>query len=672
MALAHYDPHAIVERRNPHDPPARVWSAEERANFRESGFYKKLQEHALVVHDFQEARDAARHRSDPEFSPRDGDFDAAPIKPFDANQNYYAVLGLADMASASDVRRAWKKAVLVWHPDKIKQTGTDLTPKRARETFERISLAFEVLADGPTRRQYDRSRDESRASSEVFTWAAKKKKKKAWVPPPVHSAVMPGEAKKPKKERGEDTRVNVVVDLNDLDGGCTRKFNLRRRYPNKDKKMTSSQKEYAIRVRPGEMASKTWVFGGEGNSSLSTLAGDVRFALSVKPHSTLIRRGCHCTYDAVLTAFAGATFATLIETVAGRGVAVVGVAPDFGGATGALEIRIPDEGLPVLGMTRGERGYLAIKVRVKPPPFHGKVAKNKAAAEREWRKQEKRVERVVALKPARYARTAFGVGMKRVVISTAHAAESEGVAIAAAGISFYGEHLAAPGGPKSTRYRRFAYYFFHLCPTAFFGRRWCVLCPSLRPDAEAFAGFTDATVGRDEEDWERDARRRREARDAADDAREAATTYYRPVLAVSDDESDGDEAKDGVSGRMKRLARERKAKRREEARAAAEAEASNATSFGGGGDGATKESDDEDAPPPPPPRALPRDAVINNVSGCVVRERAALDSPRVGELAYEARVTDTGERDYSKGRQRARIRAVGLEGWISARLMRGV
>ena len=156
MALAHYDPSAIVERRNPHDPPPKVWTEEERANFRKSGFYKKLQEHAVVVHDYQKARDEARRRSDPEFAPRDEDFDAMPVKEFDADRNYYKMLGVDDMASASDIRKAWKKAVLIWHPDKIKQTGTDLTPKKARETFERISLAFEVLSDGPTRRQRGR------------------------------------------------------------------------------------------------------------------------------------------------------------------------------------------------------------------------------------------------------------------------------------------------------------------------------------------------------------------------------------------------------------------------------------------------------------------------------------------------------------------------------------
>jgi DnaJ-class molecular chaperone len=323
MALAHYDPNAIVKRRDPHEPPPRVWSEEERANFRKSGFYKKLQEHALVVHDYQTQRDDARTRSDPEFAPRDDDFDADPVKPFDASVNYYKILGVDDLATAADIRRAWKKLVLVYHPDKIKQSGTDMSEKKARETFERISLSFEVLTDRPTRRQYDRARDGDRANGEVFDWAKKKRKKKDWVPPPVFgSAAEP--SKKPKKVPGKPRDTTVVVDFNALDAGCVRKFAVKRRYLNKEKKMTSSTKEYAIPVRPGEMSAKRWVFEGEGDSDAATLAGPVRFFLAIKPHATLIRKGCHCTSDAVVDVVAGRRFFALVETVSGRAVALCG------------------------------------------------------------------------------------------------------------------------------------------------------------------------------------------------------------------------------------------------------------------------------------------------------------------------------------------------------------
>ena len=112
MALAHYDPHAIVERKDKWEAPRKVWTQEEVDNFRKSGFYKKMEEHALVVSDACRARDDARRRSDPEFAPRDEDFDATPVKPFDAAKNYYKILGIADLAPVADVRKAYKKLML--------------------------------------------------------------------------------------------------------------------------------------------------------------------------------------------------------------------------------------------------------------------------------------------------------------------------------------------------------------------------------------------------------------------------------------------------------------------------------------------------------------------------------------------------------------------------------
>ncbi|KAH8074895.1 hypothetical protein JL720_10643 [Aureococcus anophagefferens] len=611
MALAHYDPNAIVKRRDPHEPPPRVWSEEERANFRKSGFYKKLQEHALVVHDYQKQRDDARTRSDPEFAPRDDDFDADPVKPFDASVNYYKILGVDDLATAADIRKAWKKLVLVYHPDKIKQSGTDMSEKKARETFERISHSYEVLTDRPTRRQYDRAaRDGDRANGEVFDWAKKRrKKKKDWVPPPVFgSAAEP--SKKPKKVPGKPRDATVVVDFNALDAGCVRKFAVKRRYLSKEKKMTSSTKEYAIPVRPGEMSAKTWVFEGEGDSDATTLAGPVRFFLAIKPHATLIRKGCHCTSDAVVDVVAGRRFFALVETLSGRrAVALCGTAPDFGGRTGLVEVRVPSEGLPVLGMKRGERGWLAIKLKVTPGPVHDRVRRNRAAMEKAWETQAERVHRQIDLKQGDLLRDDFGVGMAKISVSTAHAPRSEAVDIAAASLAFFGEHLAQPGGPRSDRWRRFAYYFFWLAPSFFFGRCWLRVTPRWRPTPTPGAAGRRARAAATRGLGAGPAAPRGTPR-ARGGGAERSTRYYKPVISVSDDEDEGDDG-DAISQRIKRRHREAKAERR---RAAAEAARARPRPTATAAAATRRASDDDDdRPSAREPLDLPsRDAIINN------------------------------------------------------------
>lgn len=66
-------------------------------------------------------------------------------------QDYYQVLGVARDASPDDIRKAYRKLALEWHPDRHKE-GDRAT---AEEKFKRISEAHEVLSDPDKRKRYD-------------------------------------------------------------------------------------------------------------------------------------------------------------------------------------------------------------------------------------------------------------------------------------------------------------------------------------------------------------------------------------------------------------------------------------------------------------------------------------------------------------------------------------
>jgi molecular chaperone DnaJ len=65
--------------------------------------------------------------------------------------DYYARLGVARTASIAELRRAYRVLALRWHPDRA---GPDAT-----ELFQRISEAYQVLADAERRARYDRRLD---------------------------------------------------------------------------------------------------------------------------------------------------------------------------------------------------------------------------------------------------------------------------------------------------------------------------------------------------------------------------------------------------------------------------------------------------------------------------------------------------------------------------------
>jgi molecular chaperone DnaJ len=67
-----------------------------------------------------------------------------------AKRDYYEVLGVANSASASDIKAAYRKLALKYHPDR------NPDDKAAEEKFKEASEAYEVLSDTDKRARYDR------------------------------------------------------------------------------------------------------------------------------------------------------------------------------------------------------------------------------------------------------------------------------------------------------------------------------------------------------------------------------------------------------------------------------------------------------------------------------------------------------------------------------------
>jgi curved DNA-binding protein len=64
-------------------------------------------------------------------------------------EDYYTILGVDKNASADDIKKAYRKLALKWHPDKNPNN------KVAEENFKKISEAYAVLSDQEKRKNYD-------------------------------------------------------------------------------------------------------------------------------------------------------------------------------------------------------------------------------------------------------------------------------------------------------------------------------------------------------------------------------------------------------------------------------------------------------------------------------------------------------------------------------------
>ena len=78
--------------------------------------------------------------------------------------DYYHTLGLSPNASANEIKKAYRKLALKWHPDKNPQNKEE-----AEEKFKAIAEAYGVLSDPDERKKYD-SREDEPADDAGFEW----------------------------------------------------------------------------------------------------------------------------------------------------------------------------------------------------------------------------------------------------------------------------------------------------------------------------------------------------------------------------------------------------------------------------------------------------------------------------------------------------------------------
>lgn len=71
-----------------------------------------------------------------------------------SRRDYYEVLGLSKGASVDEIKGAYRKAAMKWHPDRW-VSGTDAEKKTAEEKFKEASDAYSVLSDPDKKAKYD-------------------------------------------------------------------------------------------------------------------------------------------------------------------------------------------------------------------------------------------------------------------------------------------------------------------------------------------------------------------------------------------------------------------------------------------------------------------------------------------------------------------------------------
>ena len=64
------------------------------------------------------------------------------------DKDFYAVLGVSENASDDDVKKAYRRLAMKYHPDRNKEAG-------AADKFKDVNEAYQTLSDPPKRKEYD-------------------------------------------------------------------------------------------------------------------------------------------------------------------------------------------------------------------------------------------------------------------------------------------------------------------------------------------------------------------------------------------------------------------------------------------------------------------------------------------------------------------------------------
>ncbi|UPQ99880.1 DnaJ-like protein [Chloropicon primus] len=231
-----------------------------------------------------------REKRESEERRRRGESDGSGFRPkaFDANVSYYETLGIDENASSKEIKRAYKKLALKYHPDKMAGKSEEEV-REAEQIFKEAMEAYEILADEDVRESYDKARD------------AKKYGKNSPMNDPQFAESVARRREQARRDREmrmntkeERIEVIVVVTLGDLHSGCVKEIQYQKRYFEKNESGEFTKYEQVkkvLEIKKGWNPSDPLVLDSEGHQSKEYQTGDVYCLVQEQEHEHFERRG---------------------------------------------------------------------------------------------------------------------------------------------------------------------------------------------------------------------------------------------------------------------------------------------------------------------------------------------------------------------------------------------
>ncbi|XP_019769817.2 dnaJ protein homolog 1 [Dendroctonus ponderosae] len=234
-------------------------------------------------------------------------------------KDYYAILGIPKGASDDEIKKAYRKLALRYHPDKNKSPG-------AEEKFKDVAEAYEVLSDKKKRDLFDQYGEEGlkggvpgggtfhdgttyysfhgdpRATFAQFFGSASPFEELFSFGSSFFDHPTVRVQQQPPQQRSRDqdppVEVDLYVALEDILTGCSKSMRITKKVLKSNGKLIKEDKILNIAIKPGWKSGTKITFAKEGDQGLNKEPADVVFTIRDKPHPTYKRDGSDIRYTA--------------------------------------------------------------------------------------------------------------------------------------------------------------------------------------------------------------------------------------------------------------------------------------------------------------------------------------------------------------------------------------
>ena len=279
---------------------------------------------------------------------------------------HYETLGVADGASADEIKSAYRKLAMQWHPDR--NPGN----KDAEDKFKNISAAYETLSDLGRRREYDMQRNNSHHGPNTggMHWNVNvgghpfgAGGMDDFVAQFFNQHGFPGFRQQPARNR--DMNLNMNISLEDAYHG--------KQTPIQFNTPSSRRVELVIDIPRGVEHGTRIRYNGQGDHDNTSMPpGDLYIHLTVVEHDRFARTGNQLEYLAKIDAIS-AVIGTKHQVTAIDGHTINVVIP--AGTQPGAKLRVQGQGMPIRDRP-GTFGDLIINVELVVPTNLGSDAIN--------------------------------------------------------------------------------------------------------------------------------------------------------------------------------------------------------------------------------------------------------------------------------------------------------